>query len=108
MNKIYKHFSEVIKLIVLITFVFSVEVLNAENKPDTLRVDNAKITKVIEDVTTNNKGNKVTKYYFIYNGELVNTSKTVVAKYKIAKQYGANCALAIVIKGKGTKRIILD
>lgn len=108
MNKIYKHFSEVIKLIVLITFVFSVEVLNAENKPDTLKVDNAKITKVIEDVTINNKGNKVTKYYFIYNGELVNTSKTVVAKYKIAKQYGANCALAIIIKGKGIKRIILD
>lgn len=108
MNKIYKHFSEVIKLIVLITFVFSVEVLNAENKPDTLRVDNAKITKVIEDVTTNTKGNKVIKYYFIYNGELVNTSKTVIAKYKIAKQYGANCALAIIIKGKGSKRIILD
>lgn len=108
MNKIYKHFDKIVKIIIIISFAIFSYIGVAAEKVDTLKVDNHKITKVIEDVTTNNKGNKVTKYYFIYNGELVNTSKTVVAKYKIAKQYGANCTLAIVIKGKGTKRIILD
>lgn len=94
-----------------LTFAFWIcAILNvaAETKADTLKVDNAQITKVIEAETTTSKGTKTIKYYFIYKGELVNTSKTVVAKYKLAKQYNANCALAIVIKGKSTKRIILD
>ena len=93
-----------------LTFAFLIcAILNvaAETKADTLKVDNAQITKIVEAETTTSKG-KTIKYYFIYRGELVNTSKTVVAKYKLAKQYNANCALAIVIKGKSTKRIILD
>lgn len=80
---------------------------NAATKSDTLKVDNASITKVIEAPTTTSNGKATVKYYFIYKGELVNTSKTVVTKYKLAKQYNANCALAIVI-GKNNKRIILD
>ena len=79
----------------------------AETKADTLKVDNAQITKVIEAETTTSKGTKTIKYYFIYKGELVNTSKTVVEKYKLAKQFGANCAL-VIINGKNSKRIVLD
>ncbi len=81
--------------------------INAANTSDTLRVDNSQITKVIEYPTTNSKGNKTIKYYFIYKGELVNTSKTVVDKYKLAKQFGANCAL-VIINGKNSKRIVLN
>lgn len=80
--------------------------VNAANN-DTLKVDNNAITKVIEAPTTNSKGKATTKYYFIYKGELVNTSKTVVTKYKLAKQYNANCALALVVS-RTNKRIILN
>lgn len=80
---------------------------NAATKADTLKVDNQAITEVIVYPTTNTKGEKTTKYYFIYKGELVNTSKTVVEKYKLAKQFHANCALAIVVS-KSNKRIILN
>jgi hypothetical protein len=80
---------------------------NAATKADTLRVDNKSISEVIVYPTTNSKGEKTTKYYFIYKGELVNTSKTVVEKYKLAKQFHANCALAIVVS-KSNKRIILN
>lgn len=93
-----------------LTFVIclcSILNINAATKADTLRVDNTLITKVIEYPTTTSAGKKTTKYYFIYKGELVNASKTVVEKYKLAKQFGANCALAIVI-GKTNKRIILN
>lgn len=72
-------------------------------KNDTITVDNAKIAKVVEDKTTNAKGQSVTKYYFLYDGELITTNKSVIEVYKLAKQYGANCALAIVIN-RETKR----
>ena len=93
-----------ITFIMCLCFVLNV---NAASVSDTLRVDNTKITKVIEYPTTNSKGNKTIKYYFIYKGELVNTSKTVVEKYKLAKQFGANCAL-VIINGKNSKRIVLN
>ena len=93
-----------ITFIMCLCFVLNV---NAANVSDTLRVDNTKITKVIEYPTTNSKGNKTIKYYFIYKGELVNTSKTVVEKYKLAKQFGANCAL-VIINCKNSKRIVLN
>ena len=93
-----------ITFVMCLLFVLNI---NAATKADTLRVDNKDITKVIEYPTTNSKGSKTTKYYFIYKGELVNTSKTVVEKYKLAKQFGANCALVIVIN-KTNKRIILN
>ena len=45
------------------------------------------------------KGKPVTKYYFVYNGNLVSTTKTVVDKYELAKAYGVRIAL-IIIKNK--------
>lgn len=70
---------------------------------DTIKVDNAKIERVIEDKTTNSKGKTVVKYYFLYDHQLILTSKSVVKVYKLAKQYGAECALAMVIN-RETKR----
>ena len=67
-------------------------------KSDTLAVNNSLITKVIRHNTTS-KGKPVTKYYFVYNGNLVSTTKTVVDKYELAKAYGVRIAL-IIIKNK--------
>ena len=66
-------------------------------KSDTLAVNNSLITKVIRHNTTTSK--PVTKYYFVYNGNLVSTTKTVVDKYELAKAYGVRIAL-IIIKNK--------
>ena len=93
-----------VTFIICLCFILNV---NAASVSDTLRVDNTKITKVIEYPTTNSKDNKTVRYYFIYKGELIKTSKTVVEKYKLAKQFGANCALVMVIN-KNSKRIILN
>ena len=68
-------------------------------KSDTLAVNNNLITKVIKHNTTTIKGNLITKYYFVYNGNLVSTTKTVVEKYELAKAYGVRIAL-IIIKNK--------
>ena len=68
-------------------------------KSDTLAVNNNLITKVIRHNTTTSKGKPVTKYYFVYNGNLVSTTKTVVDKYELAKAYGVRIAL-IIIKNK--------
>lgn len=73
---------------------------------DTIRVDNTKIREVVEHKTTNSKGNLTIKYYFVYDNELISTSKTVVDKYKLSKQYKVNCPLAIIVRGKN-KRITL-
>ena len=68
-------------------------------KSDTLAVNNNLITKVIKHKTTTTKGKPIIKYYFVYNGNLVSTSKTVVDKYELAKAYGVRIAL-IIIKNK--------
>lgn len=68
-------------------------------KNDTIAVNNNLITKVIKHNTTTSKGKPITKYYFVYNGNLVSTTKTVVDKYELAKAYGVRIAL-IIIKNK--------
>lgn len=66
---------------------------------DTIAVNNNLITKVIRHKTTTTKGKPTVKYYFVYNGNLVSTTKTVVEKYELAKAYGVRIAL-IIIKNK--------
>lgn len=68
-------------------------------KNDTIAVNSNLITKVIKHNTTTSKGKPVVKYYFVYNGNLVSTTKTVVEKYELAKAYGVRIAL-IMIKNK--------
>ena len=89
-----------------IIFILMLFVSCAVYANDTLRVDNTKICEVVEHKTTNSKGNSTVKYYFVYNNELISTSKTVVDKYKLSKQYKVDCPLAIIVRGKN-KRIAL-
>lgn len=81
----------------------------SEAKNDTVAVVNSKIERMIQDETTNAKGKKVVKYYFMYNGTLVPTSKSVVDAYNLCRKYKAECALVIVVNKKtNRKRIILN
>lgn len=80
----------------------------AEVKNDTLSVDNAKVRELIADETANSKGKSVTKYYFLYEDELISTSKSVAERYNLCKRHGAKCRLSIVVNRKSNrKRIIL-
>lgn len=80
-----------------------------DERNDTLSVNNDKIVKVIEKESVTSKGKKSVKYYFLYDGELVPASKMTVEHYKLAKEYGARCALAMVVYSKNKrKRIILN
>lgn len=79
------------------------------NDNDTLRVESTKECKLIEDAMTNAKGQKTTKYYIIYDGELIPTTKRVAETMRLCKKHGAKCALAVVISKKNKhKRIILN
>lgn len=84
-------------IIVMLMCISSINIYAA--KSDTLAVNNNLITKVIKHNTVNSKGKPVVKYYFVYNGNLVSTTKTVVEKYELAKAYGVRIAL-IIIKNK--------
>lgn len=78
-----------------------------EVKNDTITVENSKIERVIEDKTTNSKGKTVVKYYFLYDHQLISTSKPVVEVYNLAKQYGAECALAMVVNRETQRKRII-
>lgn len=94
-------------ILIMMLTIFSFMTVSATEKADTIAVNNAKIEKVIVDETTNTKGAKVKKYYILYDGELISTSKTVVEKYNLCKKYNAKIAL-VIIKKKSNKRIILN
>lgn len=83
--------------------------VNAEKvKNDTIAVNNTEINKIVTDETTNSKGMKVTKYYFLYGGELIQASRHVVESYNLCQKHGAKCHLAMVVNKKtNRKRIIL-
>lgn len=88
-----------IQISFIIGMLMCISSINCSAKSDTLAVNNSLITKVIRHKTTTSKGKPVTKYYFVYNGNLVSTTKTVVDKYELAKAYGVRIAL-IIIKNK--------
>lgn len=80
----------------------------SEVKNDTITVNNTEINKIVTDETTNSKGKKVTKYYFLYNGELIQASRYVVESYNLCQKHGAKCHLTMVVNKKtNRKRIIL-
>ena len=95
-------------LFIAALMIMSISTVSVIEKADTLKADNTKVEKVIEDTTTNTKGKPVVNYYILYNRELIKTSETVAKKkITLCKKYNAKCALAIVVKGS-SKRIILD
>ena len=98
------------KKIILTMFlaIAAMSVTAEEVKNDTIPVKSEEITKLVEDVTTNSKGQKVTKYYFLIGGELMQTSRHVVETYNLCQKHGAKCQLAKVVNRKtNRKRIIL-
>lgn len=90
--------------------VASISALAADKaNNDTIPVNNSGIAKVIEDESINSKGNKVTKFYFLYDGELIPASRQVVESYNLCKKHSAKCRLAVVVNKKtNRKRIILN
>lgn len=94
------------KLILALALVAGALTASAKTDPalnDTIAVNNSKIERVVEDKSTNSNGKTVVKYYFLYDRQLIPTSKPVVEVYNLAKQYGAECALALVVN-RETKR----
>lgn len=92
--------------IALVCSLFSLIVLAAT--PDTIAVQQTDITKWIVEQTTTSKGKPTTKYYCIYKGELVNTSKTVSERASLCKKHNAKCALILITSKSGRKRIALN
>ena len=88
-----------IQISFIIGMLMCISINSYAAKNDTLAVNNNLITKVIKHNTTTSKGKPIVKYYFVYNGNLVSTTKTVVDKYELAKAYGVRIAL-IIIKNK--------
>lgn len=84
---------------------------NAETKikTDTVFANPTLIQKWITEPTKNEKtGKVVNKYYVIYDGRLITTSKSVVDKVILCQKYNVSCALAIVRKNKKPTKLILD
>lgn len=100
------------KLILCVALLMGALSANAKTEPadnDTVPVQTSQTCKLVEDTTTNAKGRTVTRYYIIYDGELVQTSKRVAETMKLCAKHGAKCGLAVVINKKSKhKRIILN
>lgn len=98
---------------IILTLVLAVAAISAyaadEVKNDTIPVNNSEIVKIVEDESVNSKGHKVTKFYFMYGGELIQASRHVIETYNLCKKHEARCHLAVVINKKNNrKRIILN
>lgn len=74
---------------------------------DTIPMKDFNEVKIVEDESVNAKGQKVTKYYVIHEGELITTSRKVVERVNLCKKYGAKCHLAIVVNKKNNKKRII-
>ena len=95
------------KKIIFMALLFVNMNIYAADKTDTIKVDNTKIETLIRDNTTNSKGKPVTKYYFIYNKELVPTNKTTVERFDLCNRHKVKCNLRLIRKNGIAKRIIL-
>jgi hypothetical protein len=97
------------KSIVALIFLISAFCIQARTtaQNDTVTVHNELIERVVSDTTVNSNGKTVVKWYMLYQHQLIPTSKSTVEVYNLCKQYGAECALAMVInRNTGKKRII--
>lgn len=83
-------------LITLMLFVCSA--MHAKTDNDTVFVDQPQAVKFIQHPTVNSKGVETIKYYAIYRGELLATTKTTVEKAELCRKYGAKCTLLCIGK----------
>ena len=98
------------KMIIFAVLSLVMATANAAGKAtvDTVACNNTLIREWITDVQVNEQGKKSTKYYVIYDGRLVSTSKTVIDKVKLCQKHNISIALACVRRNKKVTRIILD
>lgn len=75
---------------------------------DTTAIRQSDVTKWICDTTTTAKGKTSIKYYAVYKGKLVSTSKTTFEAVKLCKKHNVQCALVYITSTTGRKRIVLD
>lgn len=78
-----------------------------EERNDTVAVDHSKIERVVTKEDTAADGSKLARHYFLYDGELVPTTRNVVIRYKLAREYGARYALSLVVYGGGRRKQII-
>lgn len=93
-------FSIVFALVNLLSF--------GQTKADTTAIRQSDVTKWICDTTTTAKGKTSIKYYAVYKGKLVSTSKTTFEAVKLCKKHNVQCALVYITSTTGRKRIVLD
>lgn len=74
---------------------------------DTIPMKNSEAIKIVEDESLNSKGEKVQKFYVIYEGELIKTTRNVVEDYNLCKKHGVKCHLAIVINKKNNRKRVI-
>lgn len=65
---------------------------------DTIVINQNDVSKWIEAPSVNTKGEKTVKYYCIYKGLLLTTSKYVKEKAELCAKYGAKCSLICIGK----------
>ena len=85
-------------IIVLLSLISTLSYSKTVN--DTIGISQSKVTKWVVDTSA-----KTPKYYCIYKGNLLTTSKTTYEKVKLCNKYGAKCAL-ILIGSKKNKAFI--
>lgn len=72
---------------------------------DTIKVNLNDIKEIIRETETSAKGKTTTKYYVIYKGKLIKTTKTSIKNIELAIKHKADCDVYLIINNKGKKTI---
>lgn len=87
-----------IKSLIIIACLCCAPSANAATPNDTIAVDQKDVTRFEAVESVNTKGNKTIKYYCVYKGLLLTTTKTTKEKAELCKKLGAKCALICIGK----------
>lgn len=82
-------------LLLAVCLTFNV-MAHSKVQNDTIGIDQREITRWIEDPYVKPDGKKSIRYYAIWKGFLLTTSKTTVERAKLCSKYGAKCALIVI------------
>lgn len=85
------------KLLVTL-LLFACSAIHAKTENDTVLVDQPQMVQFIEHPTKNSKGADVVKYYAMYRGELLTTTKTTKEKVDVCRKYKAHYTLICIGK----------
>lgn len=76
-------------------------------RPDTIGIDDRLVSNIVQQQVNTRAGNRVIKYYVVYNHEMIPSDRETARGITLAKKYHVRCALLMLIKNKH-KRIILN